>query len=107
MSVYSDLVDEFFTRYDYPVIEPFIMGFSGIDPPLKQSVGFNDHELLNNIKGGDSDNGHYHLTLEQLNWIIEQMSEKYPPDISPNQVVHGIADVPLDDFEIQGTDVRP
>ena len=106
MSEYKELVDEFFTRYEYPVIEPFIMGFSGIDPPLKQSGGVNDHELLNNLMGGNSD-GHFHLTKQQLDWIIEQMQEKYPPSINPNQTIYGTADVPIDNYSITGVDVRP
>ena len=106
MSVYRQLVEEFFTRYEHPVIEPFIMGFSGIDPPLKQSGGVNEHELLNNLMGGNSE-GHYHITKEQLDWIIEQMQEKYPPDITPNQSINGTADVPITDYSISGTDVRP
>ena len=106
MSIYKDLVDEFFTRYERPVIEPFIMGFSGIDPPLKSSAGTADHEALNNLLGGD-DSGHFHLTKEQLDWIIEQMSEKYPPNITPNQVITGTADVLINDYTILGDNVRP
>ena len=106
MSIYKDLVDEFFSRYEHPVIEPFIMGFSGIDPPLKSNSGTSDHENLNHILGGD-DNGHYHVTKEQLDWIIEQMSEKYPPSITPNQVILGTSDLPIIDYTIQGVDVRP
>lgn len=105
MSIYKDLVDQFFTRYEHPVIEPFIMGFSGIDPPLKQAEIIIDHELLDNLLGGDS-NGHFHLTREQLDWIIEQMSEKYPPDITPNQVISAVADSPISNYEISGIDVR-
>ena len=106
MSEYRELVEEFFTRYEHPVIEPFIMGFSGIDPPLKQSGGVSEHELLNNLMGGNSD-GHFHITKEQLDWIIEQMNEKYPPDITPNQSIYGTADVPINDYSISGIDVRP
>lgn len=106
MSIYKDLVDEFFSRYERPVIEPFIMGFSGIDPPLKQSGGILDHELLHNILGGD-DRGHLHLTKEQLDWICEQMNEKFPPSITPDQIISATADEPINDYTILGTDVRP
>ena len=106
MSIYKDLVDEFCTRYEHPVIEPVIMGFSGIDPPLKQSGGVNDHEALNNILGGNSE-GHLHLTKEQLDWIIEQMSEKYPPNITPNQVIPATAEVLINEYTILGDNVRP
>lgn len=106
MSVYEDLVDEFFTRYELPVIEQFILGFSGIDPQKKNSVGVLDHELLTSLLGGNSV-GHFHLTREQLDWIIEQMSESYPPTIAPNQSIFGTADVPINEYYIQGTDLRP
>ena len=105
MSKYKELVDEFFTRYDHPVVEPFILGFSSIDPPLKCSGGTQNHEALDNLLGGDA-TGHLHLTKEQLDWIIEQMSEKYPPNITPNQVIYATADEPISDYLILGNDVR-
>lgn len=106
MSKYKELVDEFFTRYEHPVIEPFILGFSGIDPPLKSSLGTLDHEALNNILGGDAF-GHFHISKEQLDWISAQMNETYPPSINPNQSIYGTAEQPIDDYSISGTDVRP
>lgn len=105
MSIYKDFVDEFFSRYEHPVIEPFILGFSGIDPQ-KKFASIIDHELLNSLFGGNSD-GHFHLTREQLDWIIEQMSEKYPPEITPNQAIQGVSDELIDDYSIQGSNVRP
>ena len=105
MSVYKDLVDQFFTRYEHPVIEQFILGFSGIDPQKKHSVAIIDHELLNSLLGGNSE-GHFHLTREQLDWIIEHMNENYPPNINPNQSIFGTADVPIQNYEIKGIDVR-
>ena len=105
MSEYRELIEEFFTRYEYPVIEPFIMGFSGIDPPLKQTPPVSDHERLLHLLGGEP-NGHYHLTREQLDWLIEQMTEKYPPEITGNQVISGKSDTRIQDYEVQGTNVR-
>lgn len=45
-----------------------------------------DHEQLENLRGGD-ESGHYHLTLEQLEWLIEHMAECYKPSIHDNQVL--------------------
>ena len=101
----KDLVDEFFTRYEHPVIEQFILGFSGIDPQKIHSLGVIDHELLNSLLGGNSE-GHFHLTRAQLEWIIEQMSENYPPSINPNQVIPATADCPISNYEISGINVR-
>ena len=106
MSIYKDLVDEFFTRYEHPVIEPFILGFSGIDPQKLSPLAVSEHELLNGLLGGDP-NGHFHVSKEQLQWIIEQMNEKFPPSITPNQVILGTADEKINDYPIQGSDVRP
>ena len=105
MTSYKDIVDEFFTRYEHPVIEPFIMGFSGIDPPLKCSTVIQNHEALDNLLGGEA-YGHFHLTKEQLDWIIENMNEKFPPSITPHQVIYATADDPISDYLILGNDVR-
>lgn len=40
------------------------------------------HENLSGLLGGD-DNGHYHLTREQLDWLITHMEEQQRP------VIHG------------------
>ena len=83
MSEYRKLVTEFFDRYEKPVVEKLIEGFSGIDPPLKSNAALLDHEQLDGLLGGD-DTGHYHLTKEQVDWLndlIEQLNDEYiPPD---------------------------
>ena len=98
-------LDDFMKIYEKPQIYDFIVGFSGIDPQ-KKFASIIDHELLNSLFGGNSD-GHFHLTREQLDWIIEQMSEKYPPEITPNQAIQGVSDELIDDYSIQGSNVRP
>lgn len=103
MSKYRELVEEFFERYEKPEVEALTVGFSGIDPPLKQKVKPEDlnHERLAGLLGGD-ENGHYHLTEEQLNWIIEQMTKKYPPIIEEGQVINAIASKAITDYKIKG-----
>ena len=105
MSKYSELVENFYTRYEKPVLDPYVMGFSGIDPPLKRSGGKLDHEKLEGLLGGD-ETGHYHLTKAELDALIELISEKYPPDIYANQVINVTADEAMTEYEIQGQDVR-
>ena len=105
MSKYSDLVKEFYTRYEKPVLEPYVMGFSGIDPPLKRSGAGRDHEQLEGLLGGD-ENGHYHLTKRELNALIELISEKYPPEIEAGQEIETPADTEMQPYEIKGKDVR-
>ena len=74
MSRYEDLVDEFFTRYDEPEIDELIVGFSGIDPPLKMDNSILDHEKLDNLLGGNDD-GHYHLTRDEWLQVIDLLNE--------------------------------
>lgn len=70
MTEYAKLVAEFFTRYQEPTIDDLIIGFSGIDPPLKVLASEINHEELDNLLGGEPE-GHYHLTKEQWEKIIE------------------------------------
>ena len=105
MSEYRKLVADFLERYEKPVVEDYIQGFSGIDPPLKVSAGMFDHEQLNGLLGGN-DRGHYHLTKEQLDWLIEQMSEKYPPVILSGQVINTTAGEEIIPYLIQGENLR-
>ena len=67
--------------------------------------GNNDHEQQTNLLGGDSD-GHYHLTREQYEWLISQMSEKYPPVILAGQVIYAIKDQEITPYEVKGQNVR-
>ena len=69
MSEYARLASEFLERYDKPEVEELIVGFSGIDPQKKVNPGELNHEQLYGLLGGE-DGGHYHLTQEQLNKLI-------------------------------------
>ena len=84
MSKYQELVEQFFLRYEQPVIEELIVGFSGIDPPLKLDVMSSNvnHEELNNLLGGDDD-GHYHLTKEQYDELKKLIEN--PPQPEPEE----------------------
>ena len=105
MSEYRKLVEEFFERYENPVVEEFTVGFSGIDPPLKTPPGIINHEELQNLLGG-TENEHYHLTKEQIDWLIEAMSEKYPPVIFSGQTINSTANEEITPYEMQGENVR-
>ena len=105
MSKYSELVENFYTRYEKPVLDPYVMGFSGIDPPLKRSGKGLDHEKLEGLLGGD-ETGHYHLTKAELDALIELISEKYPPEIEAGQVIEVTASEEMTAYEIRGRDVR-
>ncbi len=82
MSEYSQLVDEFFTRYEEPVIEQLTVGFAGIDPPLRVLASEIDHEGLNHLLGGD-ETGHYHLTKDQWEKIIKLLEGGSLPEPDP------------------------
>ena len=76
MSRYSQLVADFFTKYEKPELNELTVGFSGIDPPkLSSGVGTSDHEELTTLLGGD-ENGHYHLTKDMYLQILEFLEEK-------------------------------
>ncbi len=105
MSEYRKLVTEFFDRYEKPVVEELIEGFSGIDPPLKQSASTLGHEQLYGLMGGD-DTGHYHVTKEQLALIIELMTERYPPVIMSGQVINITASEEMTPYEIQSENTK-
>ena len=72
---YSELVEEFFMKYEYPSVEELTVGFSDIDPPLKNDNATTDHEELENLMGGDED-GHYHLTRDLWQKVIELLNRK-------------------------------
>ena len=81
MSEYSELVDKFFLKYERPIVEDLVVGFSGIDPPLKTSnAGVYDHEELENLLGGNVCDGHYHLTFGQLMSLREYMQNVFTVD---------------------------
>lgn len=96
---------EFYERYEKPVLDPYVMGFSGIDPPLKRSGKGLDHEKLQGLLGGD-DEGHYHVTRVELDALIELLGEKYLPEIYDGQVIEAVADEQMTEYEIRGENVR-
>lgn len=96
----DELFDKFYERYERPVIEDLVIGFSGIDPPLKPGAGSTDHEVLDNLMGGDS-TGHYHLTKEQIEKLLALVGEKYPPRIAIGQTITINADEEMTPIQIQ------
>ena len=82
MSEYSRLVDEFFTRYEEPFIEKLTVGFACIDPPLRILASSIDHEGLNHLLGGD-ETGHYHLTKDQWEKVLELLDDEPTPPPPP------------------------
>ena len=86
-------------------IEDLIIGFSGIDPQKKRSIGIVDHEKLQNLLGG-KEKEHYHLTREEWEKVIELISEKYPPEIQEGQVIQVIAGEEMTPYQVLGTDVE-
>ena len=64
MSEYSRLVSLFSERYEDPEVEPYIVGFSGIDPDKKINPSVIPHDELYGLLGGDV-TGRYHLTSNQ------------------------------------------
>lgn len=101
MGKYQQAVEKFLGKYEKPAIEEVTVGFSGIDPQRKYfgSSGTDDHELMNNLKGGNED-GHYHLTEDQLEWVIEQVNEAYKPVIGEDQEIIVLPDEEIDPYQI-------
>ena len=95
---------KFYERYHEPFVDDYIQGYSGIDPALKVNASEINHELLDNLMGGD-ETGHYHLTYEQIK-KLDAYSEKYPPTIDDNQVIYCTASEEITPYEITGIDVR-
>lgn len=67
MGKYSELVKDFdyHAKYKDPVVDPLIVGLTGIAPDEKVNESEIDHEALSGLLGGGV-TGHYHLTDEQL-----------------------------------------
>ena len=59
-----------------------------------------DHEELNNLLGGN-DEGHYHLTRKQAEWIEERMNEELRPKIKPGQTIKIILGEELSGFQVE------
>lgn len=69
MGKYEDITQSFYDDYEQPVIEEYIVGFSGLDPDRKIKPEEIDHEKLDGLLGGDF-SGRYHLTNEQVRKFI-------------------------------------
>lgn len=70
MGKYSELVKDFdyHAKYKDPVVDPLIVGFTGIDPDEKVNESEIEHEALSGLLGGDVA-GHYHISYEQLSQL--------------------------------------
>lgn len=99
----ADLESEFYRRYERPVIEPYIVGYSGIDPPLRAQSGEEHHEELSGLLGGDA-RGHYHLTRREYDGVKDML--KWPPEIESGQEVRVTAGEEMTSYEVKGTNVR-
>ena len=97
--------DEFYRRYMYTAVEELTVGFAGIDPPLKQDTSEINHEDLDNLLGGD-DNGHYHLTGDQVEQLMEMYNIAYLPQIFPDQEMNAIPEEQITPYLVQGENVR-
>lgn len=104
MTMTRELEAEFYERYEYPVIEPYILGYSGIDPPKKVNMdGEHDHERLSNLLGGN-EFGHYHPTGREYYELCRLL--EYPPEILSGQVIECVPNDEMDGYEIKGRYVR-
>ena len=75
MGRYKELAEEFFTKYETPEVDELTVGFSAIDPPKKINPIDIDHEQLDGLLGGNWE-GHYHLTKELWEYVIDLVSTK-------------------------------
>ena len=98
MSEYSQLVYEFFTRYEKPELEQLTIGFSGIDPPLKVNPSKIDHEKLNHLLGGSEEEGHYHLTKSEWEAVLKLLGELPQDDDDKETYDGGGSDTGDDEF---------
>ena len=110
MSEYAQLAAKFLERYEKPVVEEYIQGFSGIDPQRIVNASDLNHEQLYGLLGGNT-NEHYHLTKAQYEWLVEQMSgggsdDNYAPVITAGQVINVIQGEEMTPYEISGTNLR-
>ena len=64
-----------------------------------------DHEEVDNLLGGD-ENGHYHITREQLDWILSQMEGQYKPVIHDGQVITIPAGSEMDGYKIETDNIE-
>ena len=69
MGKYAEYVSQFEEDYEQPVVEEYIVGFSGLDPDKKVKPETISHEKLDGLLGGDFA-GRYHVTHDQLSDFI-------------------------------------
>ena len=100
-----ELFEDFYKRYEQPEVEELTVGYSGVDPPLQANSYGLDHECLDGLLGGD-DNGHYHLTEEQLKALQDIYNEDFLPKISPNQSFDAVPNNEIDPYEIKGRNIK-
>ena len=99
--------EDFREENESPTVGDVIVGFSGLDPQKKDKddVGTEDHEKLSNLKGGD-ESGHYHLTREQYERLLELLEEgNVLPDIYPGQSIFLTVDEAMTPYEVRGVNV--
>ena len=103
MRTYKELTEEFYRRYRKPVVEPYILGYSGIDPPLKPHAGDEWHEGLTHLLGGD-ERGHYHLTGKEYRELLRFLD--FPPEIETGQRIDAVSGVEITAYAVRGRNVR-
>ena len=102
MSNFTELEEEFYTRYKNPFVDKLTMGFSDIDPPKRINPAEIDHEALDGLLAPET-NEHYHLTKKQYDKLIELIDgDNYPPLIFPAQIINISAEGEMKPYEIQG-----
>ena len=101
----TEILENFYKRYQYPFVEQLTLGYAGIDPPLKTDGTGLNHEDLDGLLGGN-DNGHYHITKKQLERLEEIYGFVYFPKILPDQKIDTIADEEIIPYEIRGKNIK-
>ena len=101
----TETFEDFFKQYEQPEVEPLTVGYSGVDPPLNANSYGLDHECLDGLLGGD-DNGHYHITEEQLKALQELYNKDYNPRITPNQSIDVVPNDTMTPYKIRGYNIK-
>ena len=95
----------FYSNYKSPEIEKLVVGYSGIDPPLKTDGTGLNHEDLDGLLGGN-DEGHYHLTKTQIEQLSDMYEVAYKPKIIPNQTINITAEEETNPYEVLGKNIK-
>lgn len=91
---YKGYLDEFVFRHGAGTGNPIV-------PTRAYELSFSsDHEELSNLLGGN-DEGHYHLTREQIEWIDRRMDEELRPKIKPCQTIKVTLGEELSDYQVK------